>query len=201
MRDKPRCACVIKAAVMALGDQWSLIALRDVMSGGRRHFPELLSHSEEGIASNILSSRLKASSSAVSSRRSRPHEGGERPSLTQAGAPTVPIRSRSAPGDAAPPGSPPSCSAAREWRALRDGALMRAGSGSTTAGIPSAIRRTVTRCPIADWPSHRPPWTWPTPVSSVRCAPPRGVRTAAGPIPVPPRPVPAGRSTRDGSPL
>ncbi|MBV1949407.1 winged helix-turn-helix transcriptional regulator [Streptomyces sp. BV129] len=43
----------------ALGDQWSLIVLRDVMAGGRRHFRELLIHSEKGIASNILSSRLK----------------------------------------------------------------------------------------------------------------------------------------------
>ncbi|MYR59284.1 transcriptional regulator, partial [Streptomyces sp. SID625] len=60
MRDEPRSGCAINAAVEALGDRWSLIVLRDVVFGGRRHFRELLGHSEEGIASNILSSRLKA---------------------------------------------------------------------------------------------------------------------------------------------
>ncbi|BDH05854.1 winged helix-turn-helix transcriptional regulator [Streptomyces seoulensis] len=76
---------------MALGDQWSLIALRDVMSGGRRHFPELLSHSEEGIVSNILSSRLKALVVGSLLTQEQADEGGERPILTQAGTPTVPI--------------------------------------------------------------------------------------------------------------
>ena len=42
-----------------IGDRWSLIVLRDMMFGNRRHFRELLAGSEEGIASNILSARLK----------------------------------------------------------------------------------------------------------------------------------------------
>ena len=42
-----------------LGDRWSLIVIRDVMFGNRRHFRELLTRSEEGIASNILADRLK----------------------------------------------------------------------------------------------------------------------------------------------
>lgn len=42
-----------------LGDRWSLIVIRDVMFGNRRHFRELLQQSEEGIASNILADRLK----------------------------------------------------------------------------------------------------------------------------------------------
>ncbi|WP_304276334.1 helix-turn-helix domain-containing protein [Caulobacter segnis] len=42
-----------------LGDRWSLIVLRDVMFGGRRHYRELLNRSEEGIASNVLADRLK----------------------------------------------------------------------------------------------------------------------------------------------
>lgn len=41
-----------------LGDRWSLIVLRDIMFSGRTHFRELLTHSLEGIASNILSARL-----------------------------------------------------------------------------------------------------------------------------------------------
>lgn len=74
------------------GDQWSLIVLRDVIFGGRRHFRELLSHSEEGIASNILSSRLKAL--VVSGLLTQEQtERGRRAaySLTEAGIQTVPI--------------------------------------------------------------------------------------------------------------
>ncbi|KUL38967.1 transcriptional regulator [Streptomyces sp. NRRL F-4489] len=41
-----------------LGDRWSLVVLRDVMFGGYRHYRELLGHSMEGIASNILAARL-----------------------------------------------------------------------------------------------------------------------------------------------
>ncbi|MDB5430946.1 MAG: transcriptional regulator, partial [Caulobacter sp.] len=41
------------------GDRWSLIVIRDVMFGNRRHYRELLTRSEEGIASNILADRLK----------------------------------------------------------------------------------------------------------------------------------------------
>lgn len=44
--------------VELLGDRWSLIVLRDIIFGGHRHFRELLGNSLEGIASNILSSRL-----------------------------------------------------------------------------------------------------------------------------------------------
>jgi DNA-binding HxlR family transcriptional regulator len=42
-----------------LGDKWSLIIIRDMIFGNRRHFRELLLKSEEGIASNILADRLK----------------------------------------------------------------------------------------------------------------------------------------------
>ena len=42
-----------------LGDRWSLIVIRDIVFGNRRHFRELLANSEEGIASNILADRLK----------------------------------------------------------------------------------------------------------------------------------------------
>ena len=42
-----------------LGDKWSLMIIRDMIFGNRRHFRELLQKSEEGIASNILADRLK----------------------------------------------------------------------------------------------------------------------------------------------
>nr|WP_055503546.1 helix-turn-helix domain-containing protein [Nonomuraea pusilla] len=92
MRDEPRSGCAINAAVEALGDRWSLIVLRDVIFGGRRHFRDLLAHSEEGIASNILSSRLK---SLVAGGLLTHEEGGRGRrgtySLTEAGIQTVPI--------------------------------------------------------------------------------------------------------------
>jgi DNA-binding HxlR family transcriptional regulator len=54
-----RSGCPINLTLEVLGDRWSLIVIRDMMFGGRRHFRDLLSHSQEGIASNILADRLK----------------------------------------------------------------------------------------------------------------------------------------------
>lgn len=59
MRKHARSGCPINLAVEAIGDPWSLIVIRDIMFGDRRHFRELLTRSEEGIASNILADRLK----------------------------------------------------------------------------------------------------------------------------------------------
>jgi DNA-binding HxlR family transcriptional regulator len=36
---QPRSGCAINAAVEVIGDRWSLLVLRDVMFGNRRHFP------------------------------------------------------------------------------------------------------------------------------------------------------------------
>jgi DNA-binding HxlR family transcriptional regulator len=92
MRNEPRSGCPINAAVEVLGDRWSCIVLRDIIFGGRRHFRELLANSEEGIASNILSSRLKALVTAGLLTR-EPAPRGQRCtySLTEAGIETVPI--------------------------------------------------------------------------------------------------------------
>ncbi|OJU83027.1 MAG: transcriptional regulator [Shinella sp. 65-6] len=59
MKDTRRSGCPIKLTLEILGDRWSLIVLRDMMFGNRRHFRELLTGSEEGIASNILADRLR----------------------------------------------------------------------------------------------------------------------------------------------
>ncbi|MGW1407714.1 winged helix-turn-helix transcriptional regulator [Streptomyces sp. NPDC002403] len=92
MRDEPRSGCAVNAAVEALGDQWSLIVLRDMVFGGRRHFRELLNHSEEGIASNILSSRLKALVAGGLLTQEQAERGRRATySLTEAGIQTVPI--------------------------------------------------------------------------------------------------------------
>ena len=54
-----RSGCPINLTLEMLGDHWSLLVIRDLMFGNRRHFRELLAKSEERIASNILASRLK----------------------------------------------------------------------------------------------------------------------------------------------
>ena len=58
MLDKTRSGCPINLSLEVFGDKWSLLILRDIIFGGKRHFRELL-RSEEGIATNILSDRLK----------------------------------------------------------------------------------------------------------------------------------------------
>jgi DNA-binding HxlR family transcriptional regulator len=59
MNDDQRSGCPINLTLEVVGDKWSLLIIRDMMFGNRRHFRELLTKSEEGISSNILSDRLK----------------------------------------------------------------------------------------------------------------------------------------------
>jgi DNA-binding HxlR family transcriptional regulator len=54
-----RSGCPINLTLEMLGDRWSLIVIRDIMFGNRRHYGDLLRLSEEGIASNILAGRLR----------------------------------------------------------------------------------------------------------------------------------------------
>lgn len=56
--EEHRSGCPINLCLEVLGDKWSLVIIRDMMFGNRRHFRELLNNSQEGIASNILSNRL-----------------------------------------------------------------------------------------------------------------------------------------------
>jgi DNA-binding HxlR family transcriptional regulator len=59
MDDEHRSGCPINLTLEVVGDKWSLLIIRDMIFGNRRHFRELLTKSEEGIASNILADRLK----------------------------------------------------------------------------------------------------------------------------------------------
>lgn len=54
-----RSGCPINLATEILGDGWSMVILRDIMFGGRRTYCAILTNSLEGIATNILASRLK----------------------------------------------------------------------------------------------------------------------------------------------
>lgn len=60
LTNAPRSGCPINLAVEVFGDKWSLVVLRDMMFGNRRHFRALLTLSDEGIASNVLADRLKS---------------------------------------------------------------------------------------------------------------------------------------------
>jgi DNA-binding HxlR family transcriptional regulator len=93
MDEAHRSGCPINLALEVVGDRWSLIVIRDVMFGNRRSYGELLSQSEEGIASNILADRLKRlSTSGLLSRRPDPeHRQKGIYSLTEAAIQLVPL--------------------------------------------------------------------------------------------------------------
>jgi DNA-binding HxlR family transcriptional regulator len=59
MTDEKRSGCPINLTLEVVGDKWSLLIIRDMMFGNRRHFRELLTKSDERISSNILADRLK----------------------------------------------------------------------------------------------------------------------------------------------
>ncbi len=59
MGDGHRSGCPINLTLEVVGDRWSLLIVRDMIFGNRRHFRELLLRSEEGISSNVLADRLK----------------------------------------------------------------------------------------------------------------------------------------------
>jgi DNA-binding HxlR family transcriptional regulator len=89
---EPRSGCPINAAVEVIGDRWSLLVLRDVMFGNRRHFRVLQKRSEEGIASNILADRLRRLVSAGLLTRAAVGRGHRATySLTEAAIELVPL--------------------------------------------------------------------------------------------------------------
>lgn len=63
-------ACPIASALEVIGDRWTLLLLRDLLLGEKRHFNDFLA-SEEGIASNILSERLRRLEAAGLVKRER----------------------------------------------------------------------------------------------------------------------------------
>lgn len=88
-----RSGCPINLTLETLGDRWSLIVIRDMMFGNRRHFRTLLIESEERIASNILSDRLKRLLAAglISKRDDPSHKQKAIYSLTEKAIQLVPL--------------------------------------------------------------------------------------------------------------
>lgn len=93
MKEAGRSGCPINLTLEILGDRWSLIVLRDMMFGNRRHFRELLAKSDEGIASNILADRLRRllEHGLISRRDDASHKQKGIYSLTEMGISLVPV--------------------------------------------------------------------------------------------------------------
>ncbi len=76
-----------------VGDKWSLLVIRDMIFGNRRHFRELLTRSEEGIASNILADRLRTlvAQGIISKADDPSHKQKAIYSLTEKGIELLPV--------------------------------------------------------------------------------------------------------------
>lgn len=55
---KFRSSCIIASALDVIGDKWSLLIIRDMLLHKKKTFKEI-ANSDEGIATNLLSARLK----------------------------------------------------------------------------------------------------------------------------------------------
>jgi DNA-binding HxlR family transcriptional regulator len=93
MESAQRSGCPINLTLEMLGDRWSLIVIRDIMFGNRRHYRELLVRSDEGIASNILADRLKrlVQAGLLTKRDDPSHRQKAIYSLTEASIQLVPL--------------------------------------------------------------------------------------------------------------
>lgn len=88
----PRSNCPINRALEMLGDQWSLLILRDIAMRDRRSFRELLARSDEGISAPVLSRRLADLTAAGFLRKSEVGRGKQgRYSLTERGLEVIPV--------------------------------------------------------------------------------------------------------------
>lgn len=88
----PRSTCPINRALEMVGDQWSLLILRDIALDDRRSFRDLLTGSREGISAPVLSRRLSDLASAGFLSKTEVTRGKQgRYSLTELGLATVPL--------------------------------------------------------------------------------------------------------------
>ena len=87
-----RSDCPISNALDYLGDKWSLLVIRDIAFFNKRSYNQLL-ESSEGIATNILSSRLKnLEASKIIKREVNPTDRRRHIySLTESGMDLIPI--------------------------------------------------------------------------------------------------------------
>jgi DNA-binding HxlR family transcriptional regulator len=91
-KQRRRSDCPINFALETFGDSWSLLIVRDIVYFGKKTYREFL-ESEEGIATNILASRLaKLEQNGILLKK--PHERDKRKEvyiLTEKGLDLIPI--------------------------------------------------------------------------------------------------------------
>lgn len=88
----PRSDCPISFALDFLGDKWTLLVIRDLIFDRKRFYKEFL-QSKEGIATNILSDRLKRLENAgiIASKVYEKLRTQKEYSLTQKGIDLIPV--------------------------------------------------------------------------------------------------------------
>ena len=84
--------CAINVAVEALGDQWSLLVLRDIVFDGKHEFGEFLAGLER-ITTSVLTDRLAAlvDQRILAKTRSTTDRRRERYDLTEKGLALIPV--------------------------------------------------------------------------------------------------------------
>ena len=87
-----RSDCPINYALEFLGDKWSLLIIRDFVFEGKRYYKDLL-NAKEGIATNVLSDRLKRleAMGIVRSEKSEANRRMKQYTLTDKGKDLIPI--------------------------------------------------------------------------------------------------------------
>lgn len=87
-----RSHCPVNYGLEAFGDRWALLILRDIVFRGKRTYGEFLK-SEEGFATNILSSRIEHLIEAGILQRSGDETDGRKDifSLTEKGLDLIPL--------------------------------------------------------------------------------------------------------------
>lgn len=89
---EPRSDCPVSFALDFFGDKWTLLIIRDLVFEGKKFYKDFL-NSKEGIATNILSNRLKKLQQAgiIESAVYEPLKTKKVYSLTQKGKDLVPV--------------------------------------------------------------------------------------------------------------
>lgn len=87
-----RSQCPVNYALEYLGDKWTLLVVRDLVFEGKKYYKEFL-QSAEGIATNILSDRLKKLEAAgvISSAKDPNLKTQKVYSLTEKGMDLIPL--------------------------------------------------------------------------------------------------------------
>jgi DNA-binding HxlR family transcriptional regulator len=87
-----RSHCAVNYGVEAFGDRWSLLIVRDIVIAGKKTYGQFLK-SEEGIATNVLASRLTALEEQGILRKAPSPDDGRKDlyTLTEKGLDLIPI--------------------------------------------------------------------------------------------------------------